>query len=225
MSPVISSMMRWQKGYEPICRHIVRSNFVTRAQQCLEFTSTSCTDALQASALRDYQFFQAEGQAIFSTPDEHTDFIAKAISQLDDTRSELTRLPADSAEAKALSEFAGKACDNIGRVLLDAIRVADFNIRIDQALQVQRSRKARRWAAIAGGCALVIPMTIMIRFSGLLPTFLTTYVCVFAVGFTMAFRMRDSQPKDIFACVAAYAAVLVVFVGTGQSSSDAATGD
>jgi phosphatidylserine synthase len=142
--------------------------------------------------------------------------LANGISQLEDMRSRLKRLPSESAEAKDLIETAGKACENIGRVLLDAIKMANFNIKIDQACQIQRGRTARGWAAMAGAISLCLPMLIMLRFPGEIESLVTTYVFVCAVGISLAHLMHESQPKDIFACVAAYAAVLVVFVGTGQ---------
>lgn len=150
--------------------------------------------------------------------------LTEAISRLEGMRSELKRLPLESAEAKDLIETTGRVCDAIGPILLNLITVADLNARIDQTIQVQRSHKSRFVAANAGGGALLLPMVIMIMYPGQFSSLMTTYCFVFVVAIALAFLLRDSQPKDIFACVAAYAAVLVVFVGTGQSSSDGATG-
>lgn len=212
---------RIQRDLQAYCK----AEFATRSRQRHELTRTRHADALQATALRDYQFFQtAEGEAIYPISDGHMNFLTEAISRLEGMRSELKRLPLESAEAKDLIETTGKVCDAIGSILLNLITVADFNARIDQTIQVQRSRKSRLGAAFAGGGALLLPMIIMIVCPGQLPALMTTYCFVFAVAIALAILMRDSQPKDIFACVAAYAAVLVVFVGTGQSSSDGATG-
>jgi hypothetical protein len=57
--------------------------------------------------------------------------LANGIPQLEDMRRKLKSLPSESAEAKDLIEIAGKTCENIGRVLLDAIKLAGFNVKID----------------------------------------------------------------------------------------------
>ena len=67
--------------------------------------------------------------------------------------------------------------------------------------------------ALFGGCSLVTPMLIMNLHSTPLTKLVTTSVFVFFVGVILAWYMKDARQKDILAVTAAYAAVLVVFVG------------
>jgi hypothetical protein len=73
--------------------------------------------------------------------------------------------------------------------------------------------------ALFGGAALIAPMLIMTLHPTRLTSLLTTSVFVLAVGVALAWRMKDAASKDILGSTAAYAAVLVVFVGTGGGSS------
>jgi len=67
--------------------------------------------------------------------------------------------------------------------------------------------------ALFGGLALIVPMLIMSLHQSRLTALVTTSVFVIAVGAILAWWMDDAQDKDIVAATAAYAAVLVVFVG------------
>jgi hypothetical protein len=73
--------------------------------------------------------------------------------------------------------------------------------------------------ALFGGLTLIIPMLIMTLHQTLLTTLLTTALFVFAIAALLARYMDSAEPKDIVGATAAYAAVLVVFVGTGGGSS------
>jgi hypothetical protein len=66
-----------------------------------------------------------------------------------------------------------------------------------------------------GGAFLIGPMILMVLHKGLLTTLLTTSLCVCAFGLIMAIFL--DQPFDVLSATAAYAAVLVVFVGTSNS--------
>lgn len=68
--------------------------------------------------------------------------------------------------------------------------------------------------ALFGGVVVVAPMLIMALHRTLLTTLLTTSVFVLAVGLVLAWSMDTAEPKDILMATAAYAAILVVFVGT-----------
>jgi hypothetical protein len=75
--------------------------------------------------------------------------------------------------------------------------------------------------AVFGGLTLIIPMLIMVLYPGLLTVLLTTSISVLVFGIVLAVAIKDAEPKDIVVTTAAYAAVLVVFVGTvGGSTSD-----
>lgn len=66
--------------------------------------------------------------------------------------------------------------------------------------------------AVLGGSFLIGPMLIMVLHPGLVTSLVTTSVCVFAFGLGIA-RFLD-KPFDVLSATAAYAAVLIVFVGT-----------
>ena len=68
--------------------------------------------------------------------------------------------------------------------------------------------------ALFGGVVVVVPMLIMALHRTLLTTLLTTSTFVLAVGLILAWSMNGSKPQDILTATAAYAAILVVFVGT-----------
>lgn len=60
---------------------------------------------------------------------------------------------------------------------------------------------------------MVVPVHIMVLHPTKLTALPTTSSFVVAVAICLAIYMEDSQPKDVVACIAAYSAVLVLFVG------------
>lgn len=74
---------------------------------------------------------------------------------------------------------------------------------------------ARLCMAYFGGLILIAPMLIMRLHPTLLTVVLTTSVFIVVVGIALAVAMTDADPKDVLGATAAYAAVLVVFVGQG----------
>lgn len=81
--------------------------------------------------------------------------------------------------------------------------------------------------AIFGGLSLIVPVLIMVLHPTLLTALVTTSVFVLFVGTVLAAVMVEAEPKDVVAATAAYAAVLVVFIGTsggGSNASDNAGG-
>jgi len=79
--------------------------------------------------------------------------------------------------------------------------------------------RIRLLIAVSSGLALIAPMLIMTLHQSKLTSLLTTSVFVVAVAVVLAWVMDDAENKDIVAATAAYAAVLVVFVGTGSGST------
>ena len=67
--------------------------------------------------------------------------------------------------------------------------------------------------ALFGGIVVVGPMLIMVLRRDQTTSLVTTSVFVVAVGLVLAWFMREAERKDILTATAAYAAVLVVFVG------------
>lgn len=104
-----------------------------------------------------------------------------------------------------------------GRVYLDVpdyTGYGGFSSRKDLALEYSRGFLSRLKMALFGGIALVAPMLIMKLHPSELTGLLTTSFFVLAVGIILAWYMKDADKKDILGATAAYAAVLVVFVGT-----------
>jgi hypothetical protein len=83
----------------------------------------------------------------------------------------------------------------------------------------QRQFSSRLSMALFGGAALIAPMLIMALHQSKLTSLLTTSLFVVAVAVTLAWWMEDATNKDIVGATAAYAAVLVVFVGTGTTTT------
>jgi hypothetical protein len=69
--------------------------------------------------------------------------------------------------------------------------------------------------ALFGGVALVGPMLIMVLYKHLLTSLLTTSIAVFVFSLFLA-TFSTGSPETVLGAVAAYAAVLVVFVGTSS---------
>jgi hypothetical protein len=75
---------------------------------------------------------------------------------------------------------------------------------------------ARLGMAFFGRFALIAPMLIMTLHPTRLTALLTTSLCVIVVAVALAVYMENAKPKDVMAATAAYAAVLVVFIGAGS---------
>ena len=94
---------------------------------------------------------------------------------------------------------------------------------LDQKGREERSQKnaltQRIIMALFGGIALIGPMLIMTLHQSRNTSLITASVATFLFALVMAFAARDSAGKDVLAITAAYAAVLVVFVGTSTTPS------
>jgi hypothetical protein len=67
--------------------------------------------------------------------------------------------------------------------------------------------------AMIGGSFLIGPMLVMVLHPGLVTSLVTTSACIFAFGLAMSIFLN--APFDVLSGTASYAAVLVVFIGTG----------
>lgn len=79
---------------------------------------------------------------------------------------------------------------------------------------------ARISLALLGGLFLVGPMWLMVLHNTLYTALITTTVCILMFGIIMALLL--TKPMDVMASTAAYAAVLVVFVGLTVDGGNAA---
>lgn len=68
--------------------------------------------------------------------------------------------------------------------------------------------------ATIGGSFLIVPMWLMVLDGELYKTLIVTTICVASFGLMMAVILEEG--KDVLGSTAAYAAVLVVFVGTSN---------
>jgi hypothetical protein len=88
---------------------------------------------------------------------------------------------------------------------------------LDKKGRVERERRrayaSRLSMALFGGVALISPMLIMVLHPGLVVDLVTASVATVVFAFIIAVWLRDASGKDVLASTAAYAAVLVVFVG------------
>jgi hypothetical protein len=73
--------------------------------------------------------------------------------------------------------------------------------------------------ALFGGIALIGPTIIMTLHSSKNTCLITTSVATFIFAVVLAIFASDSSGKDVLGATAAYAAVLVVFIGTSLSAS------
>jgi hypothetical protein len=90
----------------------------------------------------------------------------------------------------------------------------------DIRLEREKERKKendfweRLWMGGFGGIALIGPMLLMVLHRDLHTSIITASVATFLFASLLAVTARSLEGKDVLAAVAAYAAVLVVFVGT-----------
>ncbi|KAK5219994.1 hypothetical protein LTR72_007525 [Exophiala xenobiotica] len=84
--------------------------------------------------------------------------------------------------------------------------------------RARKSALAERFAmALFGGAALIAPMLIMTLHSSQSTSLITVSLATFLFALAIAIFANDAAGKDVLAATAAYAAVLVVFVGTNAS--------
>lgn len=77
-------------------------------------------------------------------------------------------------------------------------------------------RLKRLVMGLFSGLSLIGPMLIMVLHKDLLTALLTTSVSTVLFAFIIAIIAQDMQGESMLAAVAAYAAVLVVFIGTAS---------
>ncbi|KAK3682811.1 hypothetical protein B0T22DRAFT_444978 [Podospora appendiculata] len=160
----------------------------------------------EAVALRDWEFMkkcQLQGQQdpflVSSTKMIDYDVINELLEDIADTsnpaRSDLSHLRAASQPDQTVPLFGGSRTLTNKRHSLKG-----FLQRLSMA--------------ILGGGFLIAPMFIMVYHPGRVSTLATSSAFVFAFGVVMSFYL--DRPFDVLSGTAAYAAVLVVFVGASQ---------
>lgn len=116
-------------------------------------------------------------------------------------------IPDEGQDVKAVD---GKKYRHWGNILPGYSRTERYN-----AASLAQIRE-RLWMGIAGGLALIVPMIIMVLKKDLLTTLLTTSSATLLFAGVLAIAPTDIRGETVLAAVAAYAAVLVVFVGASS---------
>lgn len=144
--------------------------------------------------------------------------LAEDYARLQAMRERLARpwLYQGPEDENTLTELAERAWEEIEGKFSRMMANTSSGITEEQDKKYRRLFGERLLAALGGGLALIAPMLIMVLAPPAKATALATTCCfVLAVSIALAIFMEDSQPKDVVACIAAYTAVLVVFVGVG----------
>lgn len=148
--------------------------------------------------------------------------IEKAAAKLDDpfritTDTQLGRILISDAGIFSRHSYEGKAPRlNLG---VDADDYGDWNLlpaplrRHHIGQREYLAKRGRLWAALFVGVALIAPMLIMVLHSTLVTTLVTSSVATLLFALLVALGSGWEDDKVVSA-VAAYAAVMVVFVGT-----------
>jgi hypothetical protein len=99
-----------------------------------------------------------------------------------------------------------------------------YNFReLNREIRLERQRKnafsERLWMGGFGGIALIGPMLLMVLHRDLNTSITTASVATVLFALLLAVAGRNLGGNDVLAATAAYAAVLVVFVGTSMAPS------
>lgn len=119
---------------------------------------------------------------------------------------------ADLASAESIHLIGGETLLHVSEFIGEH---GKFSVKAKREKRKQ-SFISRLMTALLGGLALVVPMLIMRLHPDLMTQLLTSSLFVLFVGTVLAWRMDDNTEMDIITATAAYAAVLVVFVGTSN---------
>ncbi|KAF4449364.1 lysyl oxidase-like protein 2 3 4 [Fusarium austroafricanum] len=183
-----------------------------------------------SSASRDYRAFRTDEGYLF--PSDRMDRIIGAMVMLEERRRDLEGLRKSSEKSETTMEATedlGETSMKVKELMeeIDELR-SHLNEEFQEAVlsitsgitdaNKAKERKAlwsRLIMALVGGFALIGPMLIMVLHPTKLTSLLTTSIFTFAAAVCLAVFMKDSEPKDVIGFTAAYAAVLVVFIGTG----------
>jgi VIT1/CCC1 family predicted Fe2+/Mn2+ transporter len=99
----------------------------------------------------------------------------------------------------------------------DNIQLRELGRNEANRVAFQKQRLARFAMAALGGLLLVVPMLIMANVQGKASSLITTCIALLVFS-ALVTLFTELGPHEILATTAAYAAVLVVFVGTSLAS-------
>jgi Flp pilus assembly protein TadB len=135
----------------------------------------------------------------------------------------LHNLPDEKEAIAAMKENLNRVKEDLNRKMEDRYQEERMT-SIQRRLMVEEEKKknnfiSRASAAVFGGLAVIAPMLIMSLHPTRLTQLLTASLFVISVAMILAWQMDDADKKDIIAATAAYAAVLVVFVGASTTTT------
>jgi len=93
----------------------------------------------------------------------------------------------------------------------------ELNREIRLEREIKKAYSERLWMGAFGGVALIGPMLLMVLHRGLNTSIITASVATALFALLLAIGAKNLHGKDVLAATAAYAAVLVVFVGTSMA--------
>lgn len=182
-----------------------------------------------AKAVQDYHAFRAEGGGLF---EDSQDLVALGteIAKLEDLeplekpkaeaandekmKGVTAELDRENEESKSRVEELEKMRLRIQELYDTELKKATTSGLLKRSkVKAAKALTARIIMAVGGGLALIAPMLIMTLHPTKLTRLLTSSCFIIAVAVALAAFMDTAEPKDIIASTAAYAAVLVIFVG------------
>lgn len=160
------------------------------------------------------------GSTVFGTPDE---LISKPLDP--PPRSLLDQLL--RREPRAETQYAVRDWTKFTRfqdkatggdyILNGSLHYRELDKDGREARAQKNAFSERLWMAIFGGVALLVPVIIMTMVKGVIASLVTTSVAILLFAFILAVFASNTLGKDLLAATAAYAAVLVVFIGASST--------
>lgn len=164
----------------------------------------------EGNALRDLEYMQVQA-AVHAKDDEHDPFYLKSSKQLMRNSMEAVGLIPDMLLPKGPLPVARDRDDP---------QLPGISRTVARKTSETQQLLVRFATASAGGLLVIVPMLVMANLESRTSCLVTTCVAmvVFAAGITLGTELK---PDQVLAATAAYAAVLVVFVGTSLATPSA----
>jgi VIT1/CCC1 family predicted Fe2+/Mn2+ transporter len=235
VDPLLADMRARYSGktyYQQIAQYLEKSTVAY--PMCLEFRSLQGINILhlQKLLLKEYQRMLSE----LETSEEQLQRVQELFAKYSDAIKNFEDMCArDVVDGTALSIhviiFPELAELNQNRSYPLSLRkiakgrhaLSKFREEAEQVIRRQQLRrewidatKARLIWSISGGLLLIVPMLIMALVRSQTASLITSSSAVLIFALAVA-GISSAKPQELLAATAAYAAVLVVFVGTSQS--------
>ena len=93
----------------------------------------------------------------------------------------------------------------------------ELNKEVREAKARKEAFSERLWMGVFGGVAVIAPMLLMSLHRDLSTSLITSSVATMLFALVLALAAKSLKGQEILGATAAYAAVLVVFVGTSMA--------